>query len=288
MQKICLSLLLACGASFALHAGDTIFIRSVTVKPDITSYNIKGALVQVKCSYRTQRNKIPYQLHFSAAVQQAGGNAVKATNAVSVYTDSTRKVAAHIKTYYATGEQYELNFFIPYYILALPSGKQELQLSLRAAVQPSEKEPEAPAVLSSEKPITFSIQKPPVQTFSLRCTGVTATKRDVTTFWDPDGSRPDLYYQVLLDNNELPDLVYYSDVCDNNEPCTWTKFTPLITISEGDMITIAIFDQDRFNRDDLVGLKRFTLTELKALSQSGNTIEFNQVLKFSVKLLPAP
>jgi hypothetical protein len=277
-----LFLLLLCLAATA-RSGDTVFIRSVSVQPDITSYNIKGALVKVYCSFTSRTTPQPDLVSFSGLLHK-DQQPVMTTLQQSAYADSNGRARTPVEVSYSFDDNYTLHFFIPYYILRLPAGQHTLQLSLQAATYRYATKQYSPLVISGQQRIAVGISKPATHNFSIACTTLVASKRDVATYWDPNNSGPDLYYQIILDNDERSDIVFTSSVCDNGKNCNWQKFCPTLTLSDGDLITIAVFDQDRISRDDLVGLKRFTLAELKALAQPGKTIEFNQVLAFGLLL----
>ena len=116
------------------------------------------------------------------------------------------------------------------------------------------------------------------------CSGVRVTETDHGKNWDFGlVGLPDPIFKVIMDNAFQPDLLYTSVEVQNSLSAAWIDYSTPFFISEGDKITLGIYDKDTLI-DDLIGKESHTLDEWLEISKTVKELKFDQVLYCTVKV----
>lgn len=252
-------------------------------KTDVVRGNIHGAELTVffKKRFSTRKSESLYQsYHFAMLVMDENGKAIQAVNSSSKY-DRDGTVVSESSTNDLDILQTGLGrFFIPYYALGLNEGVHKLKIKLEVARFDSVKgkfDTHKVVVLGPAEKL-IQINKPKTRTLKLYCSGVRVQDHNAKgNSWDFGGpGLPDLVYRVLLESDAATDRLYSSTEMQNATSAAWINYTGPITISEGDKITIGIYDNDTLY-DDLIGTKDFTFEEILAAGTAGKELHFGLV-----------
>jgi hypothetical protein len=171
-------------------------------------------------------------------------------------------------------------FFVPYYVLKLNEGAHKLKVRLEVMRMDSAKGKFDSKKVVVEGPVEkqFSINKPKTRTVKLCCTGVRVKSYNSKgNSWDFGSSGlPDLVYRVLLEAGEVSDRLYSSPEMQNATSAAWLDYTGHITVSEGDRISIGVYDNDTMY-DDLIGIENLSVDELLEAASASKELHFGYV-----------
>ncbi|MFI5150813.1 MAG: hypothetical protein ACHQRM_13845 [Bacteroidia bacterium] len=290
------NLLFSCICLFTLHllstAGtvwhDTCYITSAQITPDIRNKEISGINIDVVSYLKYDKQHVgdkPSEFMVTISILTAGGKPLPALSPRSQFCRNGFAGAEKSEFGRPSGETTRMKFFIPYYVLNLPPGEASLQCSIQVSVldtsiiQKPRHIPSAGPALQS-----FTIHKPAVIQARMLCTGVRVTAKDHGRNWDFGlTGLPDPVFKVILDNEAQPDFLYTSPEVQNSLSAAWLDFSPHFLISEGDKITLGIYDKDTLI-DDLIGKETHTLDEWIEITKAAKELAFDQVLFCTVKV----
>jgi len=292
MQKIVFSLaaffLLLPFVQAAVSWRDTCYITNTRITPDVRSKDILGVTIDFDSflSYDTRHTKKePFNFVIEINILDAAGKQVRAVSTGSAFNQ--KGFAGAEKTEHIVSVRTKINqhFFVPYYCLDLPPGQVKLQYLIRCSVRDTSFDEKLRTVyadgVTTQK---FAISKPPSNKVRLLCTAVRVSPTDHGKNWDFGLSGlPDPEFKVILSNAVQPDFLYTSASIENSLSAAWIDYSTPFFISEGDKITLGIYDKDTII-DDLIGMESHTLDEWLEISKSVKELKFDQVLFCTVKI----
>ena len=130
----------------------------------------------------------------------------------------------------------------------------------------------------------FSITKPSTNKVKMLCSGVRISSTDKSKNWDFGLSgQPDPVFKIVMSNGIQADYVYESPTVENSLSAAWLDSSPIFIISEGDEITLGIFDNDTLS-DDLIGGESHILDDWLEISKTAKVLTFGQVTYCTVKV----
>ena len=270
-------------SSAILAHTDTVTVVAISVKTDCVSGNIHGAELTVlfKKKFSMRKGEITFQSYrFSLHVLNENGKAIEAVN-----VGSQLNVGGRVVIQNSTNDQNILQtgmgkFFIPYYALKLSEGAHTLKIKMQVARFDSVKGKYDPGKITlrgtAEK--LFSIKKPKTRTLKVCCSGVRVKGQNAKgNSWDFGTSgQPDLIYKVVLESAAHADILYVSAEMQNATAAAWIDYAGPVTVSEGDKITIGIYDNDTMF-DDIIGANDFSVDELLSVSTTAKELHFGLV-----------
>ncbi|MEM7039543.1 MAG: hypothetical protein AAF570_21390, partial [Bacteroidota bacterium] len=142
--------------------------------------------------------------------------------------------------------------FIPYYAIAVGEGRHKLQLELHV------RDLKTGRVVGKSDPLPFAFEKPEVQLFQVRLQDIyTEETDDSGETWDyqflnPREIQPDIRWGIKRGD----ELVFQSDRQKNSthyEGDPEEDVTPHFSLSEGDHVTIFVYDFDMISFSDRIG-----------------------------------
>ncbi|MCK4763485.1 MAG: hypothetical protein KAW12_14900 [Candidatus Aminicenantes bacterium] len=275
-----LTALFLCGALLPANADageekkkDTLEISALKAEPDIVFNGITGM-----------------RITFHAKIDKKESSAVPLIYAV-VFDKNNRPVKAALESsnHNINGSagceksgfilRNPVKMFIPYYVPALPQGKQQITIKISGAIRYGISDPQ-PLKCSGETCLDFSINKPGARKFRVMAREIRVDEKNLhDNNWDSGGGRgrlPDLRYKVVLGSHANRDMVYASPVVKNSLSAGWVDFSGEITVSAEDIITIIVCDKDTMVDDPIGRLKR-NVDDLKKIADSKKKIHFGLV-----------
>ncbi len=267
---------------------DTCSITNTKIATDIKSKDILG--VQIDFDYFLQydvKHKKQEPLNFIIEIDILDhlGKQLHAVGSESSFNRKGFAGAEKTERMVAVRTKTAQHFFVPYYCFDLPPGQTPLQVSIRVTLRDSAFD-EKPRIISTNGTTSqsFTISKPPTCKVRMLCSGVRVSETDHGKNWDFGLSGlPDPMFKIILDNDIQPDFIYNSSSVENSLSAAWIDFSVPFLISEGDKITMGIYDKDTLI-DDLIGKESHTLDEWLDISKASKELVFDQVKHCTVKV----
>jgi hypothetical protein len=265
--------------SVAWH--DSLIISSLTVHTDTVSKFINGVIVTFDylLSYDSKHKAvIPKRLSLDLGVFTESGAPLKAKENTGPFSLKGNTRAEKEEWPSESKEKIRITLFVPYYVMSLPEGRANLKITLSGAVKDSSTlDPWREISSKGTISLGFTIHKPPVHEMKLGCSGVRVSKTDHGKQWDFGLSGlPDPEFKVILDNGIQPDIVYTSAEVQNSCSAAWLDPSLPFLFSEGDKITLGIYDKDTLI-DDFIGSQTHTVDEWVEIAKAGRELAFDQV-----------
>lgn len=186
---------------------------------------------------------------------------------------------------YAAGDSVAIaDFFIPFYAMDLPAGPLELVMIFEAERSRSYHNMISHPLALQVPPPTFAIVKPPTRTITLLVSSVEVQPGSYdATLFRPHKGRPDLRWQVRFGNH--PGAVIHSSRIHRDTFRTeWNRATPTFQWSEGDRLSIDVFDND-IAADDLLACFSFTYEQLHLAAARGRPLSRGAVRQMSLEVM---
>ncbi len=175
---------------------------------------------------------------------------------------------------------------IPFYILKLPQGQNNVLLSLSAVMSDTSIFDSALKNIKiiGEKSHRLTFVKPPVEKFNLLVSGAKLMTTDFKGKpWDYNffsGSAPDICWKVTIGRGDCYSTLYKSAVTKNSYSAAWLDGTYDITISMGDEFCVGVYDDDPMS-DDLAGSLCGNLSKILNFSTKKQPMSFDRLSYFS-------
>lgn len=249
-------------------------IMAATPAPNVRHRGVGGVEVPflAKAFEASARNTI----YIDAHVKTSAGKAVRAAVDNSAIADERGllRVATQISSISRKGRNSSL--FIPFWAMKLPPGAHDLTIELSARMKTgvsSRTSSETPLETRGKNVIQTRIQKPPTKSLQVLVSEVVASPFAAdASFLRPRKARPDLFWRLLFDKVS----VYSSPVCTDCRRATWKRHSPVVHLSEGDLVTISVLDRDVAKNDSL-GSFVFTLETLQNIAGSKTPLALHHV-----------
>jgi hypothetical protein len=267
---------------------DTCNISNTIITPDVKSKGIMGVKIEFDSflNYDSKHtNSTPNTIIVNVVILNDAGKPLTAIEEPTSFSHNGALMATKSTIIVSVKKKVPNSFFIPYYCINLPIGKAKLKYKISISVKDtSMMETERHIVLKGTSLGDFSITKPPTNKVKMLCSGVRISATDNGKSWDFGLSgQPDPVFKVVMNNGILPDYIYESPTVENSLSAAWIDSSPIFIISEGDQITLGIYDNDTLS-DDSIGSISHTLQEWLEISKTAKELAFAQVTFCTVKV----
>ena len=252
---------------------DILEITSLMVTPDVIEGGIGGVGIELQANIAKREGSGVPSIH--ALVYRANNQPVQVAVPYSRY--NINGLAGSEKMSFIL--KFPVRLFIPYYILDLKEGQQQILLKISAHIKYGEADPEELECRGNTSAI-LNINKPSVQKFQIMARELRVEEKNLRdNNWDNGrGSTrlPDLRYKIEAGSQSNKDILYSSNVVKNSLSAAWIDYSGILTISEGDIISIVVYDKDTMFHDP-IGRIKSTLEELKKVADREEKIRFGLV-----------
>lgn len=277
-STILLCLIFASLTSISQSAKDSIIIKSINVENNVQSQNVTGSLVTINSTffydttlYHTSKpQKIVYELLLFDKNKQP----IKTVESTK-FKSSNGQFKISIPRF---DYKENLSVFIPYYALDIPQGNNVLALTLSVyAMDTSITQSRRKIKCEGKIAKAFTINKPATKTFKIRVNGVKISDTDKKgKAWDWTGGLADIFYSIEFNNKYNNDILFSSTTVKNATSAAWLDYSNTITMTEGDKISISLYDEDTMF-DDNIGTKNFSYDELLKAAMEKTEMSFEKV-----------
>jgi hypothetical protein len=252
---------------------DILEITSLIVTPGVIEGGIGGISIELQANIAKREDSgVPSIFAF---VYRENNQPVQAAVLNSRHNINGR--AGSEKTGFIL--KFPVKFFVPYYILDLKEGKQPILLKISANIKYGAAEPEE-LECRGKTSANLNINKPAVRKFHIMVRELRVDEKTLQdNNWDNGGGSsglPDLRYKIEAGSKSTTDILYTSNTVKNSLSAAWIDYSGILTISEGDIISIVVYDKDTMF-DDPIGRIKFNLEELKKVADKGEKIRFGLV-----------
>jgi hypothetical protein len=267
---------------------DTCYISNTRITPNVKSKGILGLKIEFVSNLiydPRHKSQEPNYLILEVALLNEAGKPLPAHGDGSSFNLKGFAGAEKTELSASVRQKVSRTFFIPYYCLDLPAGSAKLQCTVRVSLKDSSllEKPRMIAVKGVNLQ-TVSIDKPGTTKLRMLCSGVRVSATDHGKSWDFGlTGLPDPVFKVILDNAVQPDFVYTSTEMQNALSAAWIDYSTVFFVSDGDPITLGIYDKDTLI-DDLIGKETHTVDEWLEISKTSKELVFGQVTYCTVKV----
>ncbi len=180
---------------------------------------------------------------------------------------------------------YDLQHFLPYYVLGLEAGQHELTAHFyiyedRFRMGDSTK-------VKAYKPVRgIKTHKLVVPMPKLKDVKLSVDELEVDASrgaWDPDPfdqgyERPDPAWRISMATEHMDDVIFTSNMMENSLFGKWHHvYSPPFKIVEGDILRVSILDMDDYTSNDAVGIWQGTFREILEFAKQRKEIGFGLV-----------
>lgn len=213
-----------------------------------------------------------------------GGRPVRATVDAPELRDRQGRLRVRAQTFTPGDSVAVTDFFIPFYAMDLPAGPQELVMVFEAERSIGYRGSTSHPITLQAPPPPFVIVKPPTRTITFFVSRVEVQRGSYdATLFRPHKGRPDLRWQVRFGNHPGA-VVHSSRVHSDTFRTEWNRATPTFQWSEGDRLSIDVFDND-VAADDLLACFSFTYEQLHLAAARGRPLSRGSVRHMSVEVM---
>lgn len=245
--------------------GAAVEIRDLRLDPDARLEDARGLSIALR--YRVGAVEADEALYLVARLGEGGARVKALVESASLRDRSDGSL--HAKRQLVTvprGAWREASMFVPFYAMELAPGPHRLGVKLEAVRAPGScKTGERPRLVPilGQGAAEVSITKPPYKMIQVLVRRVAVDDRAADASIWPWRARPDLRWRLRVQAG-AGGVMYSSEVRDDVRVATWTKHSRPFPLSQGDLLTISVLDQDVMGHDDL-GHVKVSLDELLAL-----------------------
>lgn len=241
----------------------TVEVEEIMVNPNERREDVRGLTVTLRC--KSTGGGPNTSVSLGARLTNAQGQSIRATVRRPMFHGGAGHVGSGQSLIVAgEGTSTSTALFVPFFLMDLPQGPQKL----RVQVEPSGGV--ASQVGSSDVPVkvqghlerVFDVVKPPVRMVSVMVASVQV---------EPDAydasllrshkARPDLMWEAHF-GQRFVGGVHRSRIQNDTYIAAWQQGTGSFPFSEGDRLTVSVFDEDVAS-DDLIGAFSFSVEELE-------------------------
>ncbi len=246
-------------------AAPYVQVMAAPPEPGVRHRGIGGIRISflAKAFETTARNTISVDAH----VKTSDGKAVRAAVDSRAVSDGQGRLRVSTQISSIALRQRKSELFIPFWAMKLPPGAHDLTIELTARMKSnttSARPSETPIEVRGKSVVGTRIQKPPTRSVQVLVSQVVASPIAAdASFLRPRKARPDLFWRLLFDRVS----VYSSPVCTDCRQAKWKRYSPVVQVSEGDLITVSILDRD-VAKNDRLGSFVFTLETLQNIASS--------------------
>lgn len=276
--------LLSLGKTFSQN--DSLILKSVSLCPDTLINGVRGIGLTYYASlcYDTifHLRKRPTTLQLVISLN-ANNTPVKCENSFSKYC---KNGAFNYKKDLLLDLNTRKTVLIPFYILKLPQGQNNVSLSLSAVMSDTSIFESALKNIKiiGEKSHRLTFVKPPLERFNVLVSGAKLMTTDFKGKpWDYNffsGSAPDICWKVTIGRGDCYNTLYKSAVTKNSYSAAWLDGTYDITISMGDEFCVGVYDDDPMS-DDLAGSVCGKLSNIIKFSTQKQPMSFDRLSYFA-------
>ena len=286
-QIVCLLLLIP-SINYSISWHDTCYISNTVITPDIKSKGIMGVKIEFDSflAYESKhKNNTPNTIIVDVVILNDAGKPLPAIEHSYAFSHKGSVMATKSNIIVTVKKKVLNSFFIPYYCINLPTGKAKLKYKISISIKDTSiMEKERHIVVKGTTDGDFFITKPPTNKVRMLCSGVRVSDSDKSKNWDFGLSgQPDPVFKVVMDNGIQSDYIYESPTVENSIFAAWIDSSPIFIISEGDEITLGIYDNDTL-ADDNIGSKSHPLNEWLEITKTAKVLTFGQVTYCTVKV----
>lgn len=286
--KIVWLLLLIPSIKYGMVWRDTCYISNTIITPDIKIKGIMGVKIEFDSflNYESKHiNKTPNTFIVDVIILNDLGKPLTANEEPTSFSHNGAVIANKSTIIVVVKKKVSNSFFIPYYCIDLPVGKAKLKYKISISLKDT-------SMMEKERHIAvkgifsgdFFITKPPIHKVKMLCSSVRVATTDNGKSWDFGLSgQPDPVFKVVLNNGIQADYIYESPTVENSSSAAWIDSSPIFIISEGDEITLGIYDNDTLS-DDVIGSVSHSLDEWLEISKTSKELVFGQVTYCTIKV----
>jgi hypothetical protein len=248
--------------------GEAVEIRDLSLDPDARLEDARGLSIVLR--YRVGTVEADKALYLLARIGE-GGARVKAL-AESASLRDRNDGSLHGKRQIVTvprGAWREASMFVPFYAMKLAPGAHRLDVKLEAVSAPGNcKTGELPHLIPiiGDAGAQVAITKPPYKMIQVLVRRIEVDDRAADVSIWPWRARPDLRWRLRVQAG-AGGVMHSSEVRDDVRVATWTKHARPFPLSQGDLLTISVLDQDVMGHDEL-GRVKVSLDELLSFGPS--------------------
>lgn len=257
---------------------EQVQITSFSATPDVVNGNVKGAVLTVSSDLTYNKELFNIEKPSSAEIVisflNQKGEYINAIKSTSNHKDQD----GHLVCTGAIGK--DVKIFLPYYAIQKKEGKYTFKAKISAFVRDTSiTQPPREVKCVTEKEFTFTINKPATKEFKVIVRGARLASTDFKGKewdWGLVSNAPDVNYKVMMASDITSDVIYSSPWVKNSFSGAWIDYSCPVVISEGDKVTLAVYDVDTLF-DDLAGSMDFTYEELKKAADDRTEFDFDRV-----------
>jgi hypothetical protein len=237
----------------------TMRLGTLKAKPNVMVGGVRCVELRFPFAYRDAEGEAGRPF-FYVGLKQKDGTRVKGRFERSRHVDK-----GLVEVTYQPPLKGDAVVTIPYYALDLPVGSHTLTTHIEAVDDPSPGERGRPISLVGDS-AKITLEMPAVRWLSVGVRSVTMAPGrydDAVVKGDTKSGKPDPLWHVSLDTRPFADTMFESRPRQNNHRASWTSYSPVFPLLDGDTVAIKIYDED-VARDELVASFPLSHGQLKA------------------------
>lgn len=241
----------------------TVEVEEIIVNPDERLEDVRGLSIRLKC--KTTGGGSDKSVALDARLSTTKGLPVSATVRRPMAYDGAGNVGfAQPFIVAGEGRSTSMPVFVPFFVMDLPPGPQQLRVHVKASGGVSSQVASVviPTKVEGQVDRVIDFVKPPVRMVQVTVASV-QVQADAydASFLRSHKARPDLMWEAHFGQRYIG-RVHRSRIQNDTYIAAWQRGTGTFPFSEGDRLTISVFDADVAS-DDLIGAFSFSLEELE-------------------------
>jgi hypothetical protein len=259
-------------------------VTRIEVNPDRRLPDVRGVGIEVV--YQLKAAAADEGVGFHVRVSDSKGQRLRATIEETFTTDGGFVRPQPIAPSYGQATS-STALFVPYFLIDLPPGENQVKVTVEGAdrfARGGGAPPPGPVKLSGVLEQTATIVKPPFRMVRLAVASVQVEPGGYdAALFRPRKAMPDLMWEARF-GPRFMGRVYASRARDDTCAAAWDRGPAPFPFSEGDVLTLSVYDQDVAS-DDLLAEIPFTEDQLRAQARQNTPLARGKVLQLVLGLV---